>query len=443
MLNISSGKMVRKWISPIERFFSLEASTGVVLLCCALLALLWANSPWSEVYYKILHYPLGIHLDAFSLSFSLHHWVNDALMVIFFFVVGLEIKRELSVGELATPKKAALPIFAALGGMFIPALFYLIFNPQGVSQMGWGIPMATDIAFAIGVLSLMSKRVPFSLKVFLLALAIVDDLGAILVIAFFYSQEISGRFLAFAGGVIFIIFCAKKVGIKSFLFYIVCGFSLWFFVLQSGVHATVAGVILGLMCPAGRIKNKAQKWESMIALSSSGVPSYKTAKKLTQMISSLHTPAHRLIEELHFYVAWIIMPVFAFFNAGVKLQSGFSFMEFGSHPVSMGILFGLFLGKPIGIVLFSFLAVRLKLAIWPKDFNWRKLTGVGFLAGIGFTMALFISHLSFPTHPELAVYSKLSILLASLLAMLTGITFILFSGSPLESGDESRSLKEE
>ncbi|MYE07845.1 MAG: Na+/H+ antiporter NhaA [Oligoflexia bacterium] len=443
MLNISSGKAVKKWISPLERFFSLEASTGVVLLCCALLALLWANSPWSEVYYKILHYPVGIHLGPFSLSFSLHHWVNDALMVIFFFVVGLEIKRELSVGELSTPKKAALPIFAALGGMFIPALFYLVFNPQGITQVGWGIPMATDIAFAIGVLSLVSKRVPFSLKVFLLALAIVDDLGAILVIALFYSQEISGRFLAFAGGLIFIIFCAKKMGIKSFLFYIFCGFGLWFFVLQSGVHATVAGVILGLMCPAGRIKNKDQKWEGIRDFSSSRIPSYKTAKKLTNMVQSLHTPAHRLIEELHFYVAWIIMPVFAFFNAGVEFKSGFSFMEFSSHPVSLGILFGLFLGKPIGVVLFSFFAVRLKLACWPKDFNWRKLTGVGFLAGIGFTMALFISHLSFPKYPELAVYSKLSILLASLLAMLTGLIFIFFSGDSLESGDKSHSLQDE
>ena len=437
MLNISSGKIVKKVTSLLNRFFSLEASTGVVLLCSAVLALLWANSPWSEVYYKILHYPLEIHLGDFSLSLSLHHWVNDALMVIFFFVVGLEIKRELSVGELSTPKKAALPIFAALGGMIVPALFYFIFNSQGISQRGWGIPMATDIAFAIGVLSLMSKRVPFSLKVFLLALAIVDDLGAILVIAFFYTQKISGPFLALSGLIVFIIFCAKKGGIKSVLFYIVCGFGLWFCVLQSGVHATVAGVILGLMCPAGRIKNKEEKWDNIRDLSPSGVPSYKTAKKLRYMIHDLHSPAHRLIEELHFYVAWLIMPIFAFFNAGVKLQSGFSFIEFSSHPVSMGILFGLFLGKPIGIVLFSYIAIQLKLAIWPKDFNWRKLTGVGFLAGIGFTMALFISHLSFSNYPELAIYSKLSILLASLLAMLAGLIFIFFSGGALESGDKN------
>ena len=442
MLNTNSGKIVKKFITPFGKFFSLEASTGVVLLFFSLLALLWANSPWSEVYHKILHYPLGVHLGEFSLSFSLHHWVNDALMVIFFFVVGLEIKRELSIGELATPKKAALPIFAALGGMLIPALFYLVFNSQGPTQAGWAIPMATDIAFAVGVLSLMSKRVPFSLKVFLLALAIVDDLGAVLVIAFFYSQEITGHFLAFAGLTVFIIFCAKKIGIKNIAFYIFCGFCLWFFILQSGVHSTVAGVILGLMCPSRRIEDKEQTWDSIRQFAVSA-PSYKKTKKVVCLVRSLHNPTHRLIEELHPYVAWIIMPVFAFFNAGVEFKSGFSFMEFSSHPVSIGILFGLFLGKPLGILLFSFLAIRLNLATWPTGFNWRKLTGVGFLAGIGFTMALFISHLSFPNYPELAVYSKLSILLASLLAMLTGLTIILCSGDSLGQGDEKSFLQDE
>ncbi len=421
MLNTNSEKVVKKLLTPFEKFFSLEASSGIVLLFFALLALSWANSPWSDFYHKLLYYPLGFHIGKFSLSFSLHHWVNDALMVIFFFVVGLEIKRELSVGELSTPKKAALPIFAALGGMLVPALFYLSFNHTGPTQVGWGIPMATDIAFAVGVLSLMSKRVPFSLKVFLLALAIVDDLGAVLVIAFFYSQDIAGRFLTFSGLMVFIIFCARKVGIRHIAFYVFCGVGLWFFVLKSGVHSTVAGVILGLMCPAKKTKDKTSTLENIKEFS---VSSYKDTKRILRSIRSLHTPAHYLIETLHPYVTWIIMPTFAFFNAGVTFQSSFSFMEFISHPVSLGILWGLLLGKPIGIILFSFLAVRLKLAVWPTDFNWKILTGVGFLAGIGFTMALFISHLSFESQPDLGIYSKLSILLASLLAMLIGLAFI-------------------
>ena len=427
MLNTNSKNIVKKILTPFERFFSLQASTGIVLLFAALLALFWANSPWSQIYYKILHYPLGIHVGGFSLSYSLHHWVNDALMVIFFFVVGLEIKRELSIGELSTPKKAALPIFAALGGMLVPALLYLFFNVQGDTRIGWGIPMATDIAFAVGVLSLLSKRVPFSLKVFLLALAIVDDLGAVLVIAFFYSQEITGMFLAFAGLIIFIIFCAKRVGIGNIAFYIFCGVCLWFFVLKSGVHSTVAGVILGLMCPSKWIMDREKNLENIRKVFLS-IPSYKEVKQLVKLTRSLHTPTHRLIEDLHPYVTWIIMPVFAFFNAGVEFESGFSFVEFSSHPVSLGIFFGLLLGKPIGILIFSFLAVHLKLAVWPSGFNWRRLTGVGFLAGIGFTMALFISHLSFDSRPELEIYSKFSILLASLLAMLVGLAFLLFSG---------------
>ena len=431
MLKTKSRQMVKRFVTPFGRFFNLEASTGIFLLIVTLLALLWANSPWSGLYHKILHYPLGFHFGGYSLSLSLHHWVNDALMVIFFFVVGLEIKRELTVGELASPKKAALPLFAALGGMIMPALFYLVFNSQGVTQVGWAIPMATDIAFALGVLSLISKRVPVSLKVFLLGLAIVDDLGAVLVIAVFYSQEIAGRFLGLGTMVVFVIVCAEKIAIKSITFYVICGVGLWFFMLNSGVHSTVAGVILGLMCPARRIDNREQKWKNVRKLSVS-VPHYKKSRQLMDSVQSLYTPAHRLIEVLHPYVAWIVMPVFAFCNAGVEFKTGLSFSEFSFHPVFLGILFGLLLGKPIGILLFSFLAVRLNLAVWPSGFNWRRLTGVGFLAGIGFTMALFISHLGFLNQPELAMYSKLSILIASLLAMLIGLVCLLFSGNYLQ-----------
>ena len=421
---INSSK-VKTFITPFERFFSLEASAGIVLLISALLALFLANSPWVNVYESILHFPVSLHIGNFVLSHSLHHWVNDALMVIFFFVAGLEIKRELTVGELSSPKKAALPIFAAIGGMLIPACCYLFFNLHTSGESGWGIPMATDIAFALGALSLMSGRVPLALKVFLLTLAIVDDLGAVLVIAFFYSQNISSQFLTFAAAILFFIYCAKKAGINNLIFYTFCGASMWFCILKSGVHATVSGVILGLMTPAEWLKSRQHKLEDIRDLTQQ-MPSYKQVRKIIRAAKGLHTHAHRLIEDLHPYVTWLIMPVFAFFNAGVTLPSDFSLSGFISHPVSIGVLLGLIVGKPLGIVFFSFITIRLKLAEWPEGFNWMRLLGVGFLAGIGFTMSLFISHLSFEVS-ELTMYSKLSILIASVIAMLIGLLLLVFS----------------
>lgn len=433
--------MVKKIFIPFEKHFNQEASAGLFLLLCAGLALIWANSPWLDAYESMLHFPVGIQWGEMFFGFSLHHWVNDALMAIFFFVVGLEIKRELSIGELSTPKKAAFPIFAALGGMVVPALCYLIFNGgNNLTYIGWGIPMATDIAFAVGILSLLSKRVPASLKIFLLALAIVDDLGAVLVIAFFYSQEIMGQFLAYAGLTVFIVFCVRKVGLQNRFIYLFLGICLWLFVLKSGVHATVAGVIMGFMFPARRTPNKEQILtnirEQLQQQKEIGL-SYKSTKRIIASTHSLHSPTQHLIETLHPYVTWLIMPVFAFFNAGIQFKSGFSLAEFFSHPVSLGVMLGLFVGKPLGIVLFSFLALRLKLALWPSGFSWSRLTGIGFLAGIGFTMALFISHLSFGSQPELNVYSKLGILVASLLAMLIGLLFLFFSTRSLPESDNS------
>ena len=410
----------------IKNFFCWPASTGLILLFSALLALFLANSTYSNFYHKILHYPLGLSLGQLTFSFSLHHLVNEGLMTIFFFVVGLEIKKELVVGELSTFKKAILPVFAALGGMLVPAFFYLVFNMEGPTQKGWGIPMATDIAFAVGVLSLISKRVPPSLKVFLLALAIVDDLGAVLVIAFFYSKKLSLLFLILTGFFGFVLFYFLKLGWKNQIFYIIGGLVLWLCVLKSGVHATVAGVILGLICPAKQSLPKEAKGSPVTSVEA--LPSsYKQAKKRADDIRQLYSPAHRWIEDLHPFVNLLIMPLFAFFNAGVKMGAGFSFMEFLSHPVSVGVFLGLFLGKPLGVLMFSFVALRLNWAVWPSGFNWGRLTGVGFLAGIGFTMALFIAHLSFDSQVDLNMYAKLSILLASLLAMLLGLSFLLFS----------------
>ncbi len=393
--------------NPFERFFSLEVAGGLALLFSASVALIWANSPWIAVYDSILHFPISLHFGEWVLAYSLHEWVNDGLMVIFFFTAGLEIKRELSIGELASPKKAALPIFAAGGGMLVPALFYMAFNHGGAIH-GWGIPMATDIAFAVGVLSLVSRHIPLSLKVFLLTLAIVDDLGAVLVIAFFYSNEIVSNYLTLSVLTLFFIYCAKKAGVKSLLFYFFCGGWLWLFVLKSGVHATVAGVVLGLMAP----------------------------------VEDPNSPARNLIERIHPFVTWLIVPVFAFFNAGVSLGADFLLMDFISHPVSLGVLTGLVLGKPIGIFLFSMLAVKLKMAIWPSGFNWLRLLGMGFLAGIGFTMSLFISHLSFESL-ELTMFSKLSILIASVVAMVIGLSLLILSGSPTHTPEpeEKKSAK--
>ncbi len=421
--------MIKQISSLFKSFFLWPASTGLVLLFVSLLALVWANSSHYELYYKILHYPLGLSAGSGLFAFSLQHWVNDGLMALFFFVVGLEIKKELVEGELSTFKKAILPVFAAVGGMLVPAFFYLLFNQTGPTQAGWGVPMATDIAFAVGVLSLVSKRVPANLKVFLLALAIVDDLGAVLVIAFFYSKKLSFLYLMWAALSTLLVFGAIRAGIKSRFFYILCGLALWLFVLKSGVHATVAGVILGLICPAGG-KALHQKTAQQ-ALSSSNQKAlkpaapYKELKKQARLILSAYSPAYRGIKDLELFVNKLVMPLFAFFNAGVRMESGFSFVEFMSHPVSLGIFLGLFLGKPLGILLFSFLALRLKWAEWPVGFNWQRLTGLGFLAGIGFTMALFIAHLSFDSQPALSIYAKLSILVASGLAMFTGLFFLL------------------
>ena len=360
----------------------------MLLLSCAL-ALWGANSPLNPLYEGLVHYPVGVK----GFSFSLQHLVNDGLMVLFFFVVGLEIKKELVVGELSSPQKACLPVFAAVGGMVVPALIYLYFNPSAPASRGWSIPMATDIAFAIGILSLASRKVPLSLKVFLLALAIVDDLGAILVIAFFYSKKIHGLFLVLAGGMSVALFLAHRWRVKSAVFHILSGLGLWLFMLGSGIHATVAGVILGLLTPAG---------------------------------SSPREGASRLIKMLQPYVNNWIMPLFAFFNAGVafSMEQG-GIMGQLAHPVSLGIIGGLVVGKPVGIVLFSTLAVKGGWAVWPRGFDQARLWGVGLLAGVGFTMSLFLSGLSFYSDKGLGDMSRISVLTASAAAMVLGLAVLL------------------
>lgn len=368
----------------MEKFFALEASASFLLLGCTLLAMILANSAASEAYQAFLHFKFA--------GLSLHHWVNDGLMTIFFFVVGMEIKRELVKGELSSPKKAALPIAGAIGGMVGPALIYYFFNPEYPNSRGWGIPMATDIAFAVGVLSFFGKRVPLSLKIFLLALAIVDDLGAVLVIAFFYTKEISGPFLGFATALIMTMLLAKKVGVKGYPTYILLGIGIWFCVLRSGVHATIAGVIIGFITPLNYRDNK--------------------------------EPLEHLVHFLHPWVSFAIMPIFALCNAGVVL-AGADMSAIFSSPIFEGVGLGLLLGKPVGILLTCFVFVALGLGSLPASTNWFSMAGVGMLAGIGFTMALFVSGLAL--YPEQEVYSKMGILLGSLGSAILGSFLLVFS----------------
>jgi Na+:H+ antiporter, NhaA family len=373
-------------LSPaFQRFFARESSAGFLLALCTVIALLIANSPLGPGYAEFLHGYIG--------PLSLHHWINDGLMVIFFFVVGMEIKRELVEGELASPRQAALPIAAALGGMAGPALIYLALNPAGSAASGWGIPMATDIAFAVAALSLFGKRVPLSLKVFLLALAIVDDLGAVLVIAFFYTEHIAGPYLGLAALAIGAIALMKEAGIGRYPPYILVGALLWYAVLKSGVHATIAGVLLGLFTPL-RFEGKGR--------------------------APHPEPLSDLVHRLHPFVNFLIMPIFALANAGVRLVGG----EEGimQNPVFLGVAGGLLLGKPLGILLFSGLSVFFKFAELPRGVRWAQLAGVGFLGGIGFTMALFVSNLALdPAHE---VYAKAGIIAASTLAGLAGAALL-------------------
>jgi NhaA family Na+:H+ antiporter len=376
--------MVSKLLSSTQNFFRMEAASSLILLAAVILAFIIANGPLFEHYQLILEYKI--------LSLSIHHWINDGLMTIFFFLVGLEIKKELVVGELSTPKKAAMPIFAAIGGMVFPALIYFFFNHEMPQAKGWGIPMATDIAFAVGVLTLFGRRVPVSMKIFLLAIAIVDDLGAILVIAFFYTQEIRGSGLALAMIAFGIMALFKFFKIKSYLVYLPIALVIWLGFLYSGVHATLAGVAIGLLTPITISTNK-----------------FKI------------NPVDDLIHLLHPWVSFGIMPIFALANAGIRL-SGFKLFEVLNHSVNQGIILGLCLGKPIGIFLMSLIAKKLKIANLPSGLNWNNVFTIGCLGGIGFTMSLFISSLALPS--SLEVYSKTGIILASLISAIVGALLI-------------------
>jgi NhaA family Na+:H+ antiporter len=379
----------KRLISPLERFLSVEASSGILLLLAALAALVWANSPWRAAYENLLHAPLGFRVGRFAFERNVDFLVDDVLMVVFFFVVGLEIKREVRAGELSELRKAALPAFAALGGMLVPAGIYLLFNAGTAAVGGWGIPMATDIAFAVGILALLGKRVPAPLRILLLALAVIDDLGAIIVIALFYSSGIGVVGLAVAAGGVLLIFLMQKLGVRSPWAYILPGIVIWAGTYAGGVHPTIAGVVIGLCTPI-------RAWPQREA----------------------ESPLERLQGSLHGWVAFAIMPVFALANAGVSLDA--ARLAGGGATVMIGVVVGLVVGKPVGIMVVSWLAVRAGLAALPSGVRWSGVLVVGLVAGIGFTMALFIATLAFPPGPLIEV-AKLAILMASLVAGAIGL----------------------
>ncbi len=381
--------------SPFKWFFKLEAASGLVLLISAVIALIISNSNFSSLYFETLQSYLFIGINNIGLKMSLHHWINDALMAVFFFFVTLEIKREFINGELSSPKQALLPIIAAIGGMLVPALIYIYINfGNGDTINGWAIPSATDIAFSLGVLSLLGSRVPISLKVFLTALAIIDDLGAIIIIAFFYAGDLSIKYLSLLLLTFIALLILNKSGVKKFLPYLILGLILWFFTYQSGVHATISGVLLATVIPH-RKKNK----------------EYSLLTKIEHNISS--------------YVAFGIMPLFALANAGVSLD-GIN-LESLLSPVPLGIVLGLFVGKQIGVFLFSIIAIKLKIAQMPNNANWMSFYGVGILAGIGFTMSLFIGNLAFVENIEYIDSVKIGVLTGSLLSTLVGYGLLLLT----------------
>tara|TARA_B110000046_G_scaffold176941_1_gene203163 strand:+ start:112 stop:1284 length:1173 start_codon:yes stop_codon:yes gene_type:complete len=387
--------MIKNLSKPFKWFFQLEAASGLVLLIAAIIALIISNSSFSQLYFSSLEQYFFIGINNFGLKLSVHHWINDALMAIFFFFVTLEIKREFIQGELSNLKKAMLPIIAAIGGMVVPALFYIYINFGNSETLnGWAIPSATDIAFSLGILSLLGSRVPISLKIFLTALAIIDDLGAILIIAFFYSGDLSINYLSLILISYLSLLTLNKFGVKKFIPYLIIGILMWFFTYKSGIHATIAGVLLASTIPH-RIKDK----------------DFSLLVKIEHAISP--------------YVAFMIMPLFAFANAGVSL-TGLSFSSLGM-PVPFGILVGLFIGKQVGVMLFSFFAVKLKAAQMPDNSTWLSLYGVSILTGIGFTMSLFVGNLAFANNIQYIDGVKIGVLVGSLLSTIFGYFLLSFA----------------
>lgn len=412
--------VIEALMTPVQAFIKIESASGIVLVAAAAVAFAWSNSPWAESYFSLRGLELGIELGAFTLRMDLLHWVNELLMAIFFLLVGVEIKRELLVGELDTWKEAALPVAGALGGIVIPALIYAGLNLGQASIRGWGIPMATDIAFALGVLALLGDRVPLLLKVFLLGLAIVDDLAAVLVIAIFYTHELSLTMLLLSLGVwALAIFYGRADGRRP-LVYAVLGLAMWYCMHESGVHAVIAGVLLAWAIPLRHGVSLEGLRDELRAQAGARFEEIETRMgHLEALLQRARSPLHRTENILDPYVAFLIMPIFAFFNAGVAIGGGTTLVD----KVSAGAFLGLLIGKPLGVLGFVWLAVTAGLARLPDRVSWRQVSGIGLLAGIGFTMSLFIANLAFRSGNGLD-QAKIGVLAASTAAALLGLTLL-------------------
>jgi len=436
-------KSFDKILTPFDEFIHRQTTSGLLLMAMAVIALILANGPLADAYLHVIHTLISINIGSWTLGMSLHHWINDGLMALFFFVVGLELKRELLVGELAILRNAVLPIAAAIGGMVVPALIYFAINPAGDAALGWGVPMATDIAFAIGALALLASRVPKALITFLVALAIVDDLGAVLVIAVFYTDTIALTPLAVAGVLFAVLMAFNMSGIRKTLPYFIVAVLLWYALLQSGVHATIAGILGALSVPA-KPKYNPERFsehvkELMRRFDASHQPgrSIMTNDALRSVVQTLENgvlsvgaPLQRLEHIWHMPVAYLIIPIFALANAGIPLALG-SLADTFSHPVLIGVSLGLVLGKFIGITGASWLVLKLGVAELPKDTRFTQIAGVSLLAGIGFTMSIFVAQLGFSHNEELLLMAKTGILFASLLAGISGYIWLYLVSKPV------------
>lgn len=437
---------VEQIILPFQDFVKTESFSGVLLISFMLIALIWANSPWATSYETLWQTPLSISVGNFKIDKPLLLWINDGLMAVFFFVVGLEIKRELLVGELSSLRQAIFPIAAAVGGMIAPAILFFLLNAGSIGANGWGIPMATDIAFALGILALLGKRAPLPLKIFLTAVAIVDDLGAVLVIALFYTEKIVWGSLALAGLVFVVLLILSRKGVRKPLPYALLGILLWVAFLKSGVHATIAGVLLAITIPASTIVarkgfvERVREYLNQFEQEGIGDGSHFTTNAQRAILQGIEdctngvqAPLQQLEHALHPWVAFLIMPIFALANAGVDLR--IDLIAALLNPITLGIILGLVVGKQVGITLMAWLVARLGLSDMISGVTWKQIWGASLLAGIGFTMSLFISNLAF-SDPAMLANAKVGILAASLISAVLGWLVLSRNGTQ-ESGIET------
>lgn len=444
IFNARWEKSFDKILTPFEEFIHRQTTSGLLLMVSAIIALILANGPLAGAYYDFVHTYASVGFGEWKLKMTVHHWINDGLMALFFFVVGLELKREFLVGELAKPRNAALPIAAAIGGMVVPALIYFAINPTGDAAVGWGIPMATDIAFAVGALALLASRVPKGLITFLVALAIVDDLGAVMVIAVFYTESIALGPLALAAALFAALVMLNLGGIRNAIPYFIIAVFLWYALLLSGVHATLAGVVGAMTVPAipkynperfseqvedllGRFRTSHQSHPGQSTLTN--VELRAIVQKMNTTVYRVQAPLQRLEHGWHMPVAYLVIPIFALANAGIPMDFG-TFGETMSHPVVLGVSFGLILGKFIGITGASWLVLKLGVAVLPKDTRFTQIAGVSFLAGIGFTMSIFVAQLGFAENGNLLLMAKTGILTASLISGLIGFIWLYLASKP-------------